>query len=135
MESPTTAAAAPAPEEAAPYSSPASSPLVYNVSVAFLPSAISAAQDLASTLFNQSDKALYAIVAANGAVNITDLVYGYVPNVAALAPAPGPFTSLSVAPAAAAAPEASAGAAIESYTDPVRLFTCASHISQQHVLA
>ncbi|KAL0027049.1 hypothetical protein WJX79_001319 [Trebouxia sp. C0005] len=81
-----------------------------------LVTAVASFTDLATTLYTNSDKALYNVTAYNGPVNISNVVYGsmLVPA-AAPAPAPGPSMMPEAAPEAAAAPE-SAGAAIESYS-------------------
>ena len=117
----------PDPAEAAPQATPPSPLLAMNLSVAFPPTATAAAQNLASMLFNQSQREFYAVIAKNGPIVFSNVRYGSqpipIPSIApVLAPAPGPDTMVSSAAAAAAAPESapSSGAAIESYSGPVR---------------
>ncbi|KAL3158337.1 hypothetical protein ABBQ38_010578 [Trebouxia sp. C0009 RCD-2024] len=122
--------------EAAPEATPPSPLLAMNLSVAFPPSGIAAAQDLASTLFNQSQKDLYAVVSLNGDIVFSDVVYGSQPiPLPSFAPAPGPGVGLggpAPAPVGAAAPEegppSTSGAAIESYTGPVRWLKFVVHV-------
>ena len=107
------------PAEKAPVAPAASPELAMNLTIAFPPLAYLSAQNLATTLYANSDKALYNVTAYNGPVIITKVVYGsmLVPA-AAPAPAPGPSMMPEAAHEAAAAPESS-GAAIESYSGPV----------------
>lgn len=96
-----------------------------NLSAAFPPSGVAAAHDLAQTLFSQADKALPGVIAENGQVTITNVVYGS-QLIPAIAPAPalGPGMMLpAAAPEAAAAPEGATGAAIESFSGPVSTLT------------
>ncbi len=106
------------PAEEAPVAPAASPELAMNLTIAFPPLAYLSAQDLATTLYANSDKALYNVTAYNGPVDITSVVYGsMLVSAAAPAPAPGPSVMPEAAPEAAAAPESSG--AIESYSGPV----------------
>lgn len=85
-------------------------------------------------LFNQSQRDLYAVVSKNGDIVFSNIVYGSQPTpIPSFAPAPAPGAggpaTLQPAPLGAAAPEAlppplTSGAAIESFTEPVRWFPC-----------